>query len=154
MTKDELKVILEKHKLWLKGNKGGVRADLRDANLSGADLRGANLRGVNLFDANLRDACLIYANLWDADLRGANRNGNKVQIAPIFINGLHYRVGIWDNHIEINCQTHSFKRWRDFSDEAIMLMDGVEALNFWRENKSIIMSICDNQTKNRKIRKG
>jgi hypothetical protein len=31
MTKDELKVILEKHKLWLNGNKeGGVRANLED----------------------------------------------------------------------------------------------------------------------------
>ena len=32
MTKDELKVILDKHKLWLKGDKEGARADLRGAN--------------------------------------------------------------------------------------------------------------------------
>ena len=42
MTKDELKLILEEHAKWVRGD-GGKRADLR-----GADLRGANLRGANL----------------------------------------------------------------------------------------------------------
>ena len=56
MTKDELKVILEKHKLWLKGNKeGGVRADLRYADLKNADLRYADLEGANLEGAHLED---------------------------------------------------------------------------------------------------
>ena len=38
ITYDQLKDILEKHKIWLRGGEGGCRA-----NLSGADLSGANL---------------------------------------------------------------------------------------------------------------
>ena len=37
MNSDEIRVVLEQHKLWL-NNKGG-----EEANLQGADLRGANL---------------------------------------------------------------------------------------------------------------
>ena len=43
MNTDELKTMLEKHKLWLDDEEGGKRADLRDADLRGANLRGANL---------------------------------------------------------------------------------------------------------------
>ena len=66
--KDELKVILEKHKLWLNGNKeGGVRA-----NLSGADLRFAYLKNANWSGANLKNANWSGANLEDAYLGGAD----------------------------------------------------------------------------------
>ena len=56
---------------------GGVKADLRGANLCGAnlfgaDLRGANLCGANLFGANLFGADLCGADLREADLREAN----------------------------------------------------------------------------------
>ena len=62
MNQDELNVILQKHKDWLDGEEGGIRA-----NLTGANLQGANLWGADLRDANLRDACL-----WGADLTGAD----------------------------------------------------------------------------------
>ena len=85
MNTDELKTMLEKHKLWLDDEEGGKRADLEDANLEGADLRDADLRGANLRGAELRDADLQYADLRvtdlegaelrDADLRGANLRG-------------------------------------------------------------------------------
>lgn len=42
MNTDELKTILEQHKLWLDGD-GGERANLRGANLRCADLQGANI---------------------------------------------------------------------------------------------------------------
>ena len=89
-TKDELKVILQKHLDWLYCKPGGCRANLCDANLCradlcGADLRGADLRGANLCranlcganlrDANLCDADLCRANLCDADLCGAKNIG-------------------------------------------------------------------------------
>jgi len=66
MSTDELKTILEQHKLWLEDN-GGERANLR-----GADLQGANLQGADLRWANLRGADLRWANLRGADLRWAN----------------------------------------------------------------------------------
>ena len=83
ITEEELREILEQHKLWLDSNgKEGERADLFDANLTGAnlygvdltraDLTGANLRFANLYRAKLYGANLSDADLSDADLTGAN----------------------------------------------------------------------------------
>ena len=72
MTQEELNAILEKHKKWLSGESGGMRANLGGANLRGADLGGANLRGADLRGADLRGADLGGANLGGADLRGAD----------------------------------------------------------------------------------
>ena len=55
MTKEELSLILDKHKKWLNGDPDGERA-----NLSRADLRGANLYGANLSRANLRAGELTF----------------------------------------------------------------------------------------------
>ena len=71
MTQKELNVILDKHKMWLSGKKGGEKANLRGAYLSEADLCGANLNRANLSGANLRGAYLSGANLSGANLSGA-----------------------------------------------------------------------------------
>jgi hypothetical protein len=98
MTTEEIKQILELHKLFLE-SKGslGKRANLSNANLSNtplsntylsnADLRNANLynadlsntnlsnthlSNTHLSNANLRDANLSNANLYNANLRDAN----------------------------------------------------------------------------------
>ena len=73
----ELKAIIYKHAKWLRGEDGGVCADLRGADLHSADLRdadlrGANLRGADLSGANLNSADLSSADLRDADLRDAD----------------------------------------------------------------------------------
>ena len=80
VTEAELKIVLEKHALWLRNNPNGIRADLSRADLSRADLRGAdlcgaNLRGANLCGANLCGADLCGANLCGADLCGADLCG-------------------------------------------------------------------------------
>ncbi len=67
MKADELKQILDIHAKWIRGESGGIRANLSGANLRGAYLRMANLSGANLSGANLRGA-----NLSGADLSGAN----------------------------------------------------------------------------------
>ena len=82
MDAAKLTAILELHKNWFNGEDGGVRADLRDADLSDADLSRADLRDADLSDADLsranlrgadlRDADLSDADLSDADLRGAD----------------------------------------------------------------------------------
>ena len=79
---------LRLHKLWLKGDEDGVRADLWGANLEGADLEGADLGGANLEDANLRDAYLAGADirgayLAGADLRGADLMDVKLEYADL-----------------------------------------------------------------------
>lgn len=72
MTQQKLNVVLDKHKKWLSGDKGGERADLYRADLCGANLYGANLRGANLREADLCVADLCEADLREADLCGAN----------------------------------------------------------------------------------
>ena len=62
MSPEQLKEILDNHKMWLAGKEGGKRADLRDATLRDADLRSANLRYADLRCADLSGA----------DLRGAD----------------------------------------------------------------------------------
>ena len=103
MNKYELNRILELHEKWIKGEEGGVKADLRgadlmganlrgadlsDADLSYADLRGADLMGADLSDANLRyadlsDANLRYADLSDADLSSADLSGANLSDADL-----------------------------------------------------------------------
>ena len=57
----DIKLILEKHAKWLRGEDGGECADLRGADLRNANLRGANLRGADLCGADLRGANLCGA---------------------------------------------------------------------------------------------
>ena len=83
ITKEELKEILEQHKLWLRSDgKECKRADLSSVNLTDADLTRANLRfavlrranltGVNLYGADLIGAYLTDANLTRVNLSDAN----------------------------------------------------------------------------------
>ena len=79
MKTKELNEKLELHKMYLLGEKGGLkldlsRADLRGADLSRADLSGAYLSGVYLSRANLRGANLRGVNLRGVNLRGAKYN--------------------------------------------------------------------------------
>ena len=81
-TNRELKKMLNSHKLWLHDEKGGMRIDLSNANLTGvnlsnvdltdADLTGVNLRYANLTNADLRYIDLRYANLSNANLININ----------------------------------------------------------------------------------
>lgn len=68
MDKDKLLETLKKHKQWLDGEDGGIRADLQGADLQGADLRGASLQCADLRYADLQGADLQGADLRDADL--------------------------------------------------------------------------------------
>jgi len=72
----------------LRGEPGGVRADLSGADLRGAyliraDLSGADLRGANLLCADLRDADLSGADLSGADLIGADLRDADLRAAAL-----------------------------------------------------------------------
>jgi hypothetical protein len=71
MTEQEIKAILDKHKLWLDSKDGGEMANFRGADLRGADIRGADIRGADIRGADIRGADLRGAYLSEADLRGA-----------------------------------------------------------------------------------
>ena len=72
MEEEKLDEVLILHKAWMNDEPGGVKADLRGANLCGANLFGADLRGANLCGANLFGADLSGADLCGADLREAD----------------------------------------------------------------------------------
>ena len=79
----ELKAIIYKHAKWARGEDGGERANLRDADLCDANLRNANLRGADLCGANLSDADLSGADLRGANLRSANLCGADLRSANL-----------------------------------------------------------------------
>ena len=88
MREESIREILEKHSMWLKGKDGGVRADLRRANLRRADLCGADLRWADLCEAdlcgaNLREADLCGANLRMADLCWADLRGADLRYTDL-----------------------------------------------------------------------
>ena len=83
MTKDELDLVLQNHKLWIAGSPSGIRANLSDANLSDAYLSDANLRRADLIGADLRRAYLIGANLSGADLKRADLSGANLSDANL-----------------------------------------------------------------------
>ena len=84
ITEEELKTILEQHKLWLDSNETeGKRAILYGADLTSADLTGANLTGANLYRADLTYSNLRRANLTGADLSRANLTGADLSRADL-----------------------------------------------------------------------
>ena len=152
MKQQELDIIIEKHKLWLRGYDGN-RAILKGANLTGLDLQGAyltgaylagaNLTDVNLRDVNLRKAYLTHALLTGAilegaildgvDLRGCEGNDKEIRN----INGLLYPITYTKDILQIGCEKHTPQEWYGFTDDIIDEMD-VNALYFWQEHKEQI----------------
>ena len=83
MEASKLKEILEKHKMWLNGEEGGEKANLKETDLRRVDLNGANLRVADLREADLRGACLICADLSGANLRGVDLSESDISGANL-----------------------------------------------------------------------
>ena len=128
MNPQELKEVLDQHKLWLKG-KGGRRADLSGADLSGADLCRTNLRGADLSGADLR-----RAHLWSTI--GNNRHIKSLRLEE-------YDVSYTGEVIQIGCQQHTIEEWRGFDGNKIGSMDGQKALDWWAKWKDFIFQAIE-----------
>lgn len=63
---DEIREILRKHELWLKGDKRGEQADFHNCSFAEEDLSGINLSHVSFGDANLFDVNFEGADLYNA----------------------------------------------------------------------------------------
>ena len=120
----DIKLILEKHAKWIRGEDGGERAalcgaDLRNADLCNADLCGANLCGANLCNADLCGANLCDANLCNADLCGANLCGANLRGAK------NTDKTAWDAYTAfypLQCpETGSFIGYKKAADKIVML---------------------------------
>lgn len=77
MDLKQIKEILEAHAKWVRGEEGGERANLMNADLTGVDLTGADLTrailsGAILRGAILRGAIMRGAILTNVDLTGAD----------------------------------------------------------------------------------
>ena len=90
MTEQQLKNVLQKHKLWFEdcSQQDAERADLHSENLCNANLRGVDLSYADLYcadlhSANLRDANLHGANLYGADLSYADLHGANLYNANL-----------------------------------------------------------------------
>jgi uncharacterized protein YjbI with pentapeptide repeats len=137
-------------------------ADLSGANLRGADLSGAdlfcanlgcanlsdvNLRGADLSNANLRGAKLPDANLSNTNLRGANLSDANIlcqgDMVTIFTMQLDtWRIGFTKDFMKIGCQSHSLEKWKNFTDEEILIMDS-KALSWWKKWKDFIFKAVE-----------
>ena len=103
MDQTTLNEILRKHRLWLKDDPNGERADLVGADLRGANLEDADLRGANLIYADLRYADLKYAFLKDANLRHAyltqtisqNIGGQKIISVQVDTSRVNNAISYW-----------------------------------------------------------
>ena len=104
MEKEQIKTILELHLKWLKNEDGGIRANLRDVDLSYANLSGADLSGAYLSGAYLSGADLSGAYLSGADLSGAIK-------VPMYCKWKH---GITDGMIHIGCEKRTIEEWDIF----------------------------------------
>ena len=128
MKKEKLEEILEKHRLWIRGDDGGKRADLSSADLSSADLRSADLSSADLSSADLRYASLRYASLRSADLSSADLSYASLSSASLSSASLPAPSVVL------------LANWRRCSDETTLALmrldasahpDGAAAFNRW-----------------------
>ena len=142
----DIKLILEKHAKWIRGEDGGECADLCGADLCYANLCDADLRNANLRGADLRGADLCYANLCDADLCNANLRGANLRGAK------NTDKIAWDAYTAfypLQCpETGSFIGYKKAADKIVMLEICADAKRSsatsrkCRCSKAKVLSIC------------
>lgn len=53
MKQEELNEVIRLHSMWLNGEKGGKRADMRGADMRGADMQRADMQGADMQGADI-----------------------------------------------------------------------------------------------------
>jgi len=149
MDQQQLKSIIEKHELWLKGGRYGrparlVGSDLSWLDLSHSKLICADLRRTKLMGANLNGSNLVSCDLEGADLTGAllrGAIGNLKNIKSICVD--RYEINYTSDVLQIGCQQHPINDWWGFEDYEIIKMDGEKALVWWKKWKGLIKTIIE-----------
>lgn len=93
MEAARLQEILEKHRMWVNNEPGGVQANIYDEDLSGTDLSKMCLKWVrfvkvDLSGANLTDSDLSFALVVESNLQGAILNGANLECATFIDSNL------------------------------------------------------------------
>jgi hypothetical protein len=111
ITNDELTEILQKHKDWLNGVAGGIRADLSGIDLKNSVLRNVNLKNANLYRANLSGCDLTNSNLMGANLNFVNLKNANLENASLYGAELRNAKGIihWQSPIGMKRTCYSVK---------------------------------------------
>ena len=136
ITEEELKTILEQHKLWLDSNETeGKCADLTWANLTCTNLTGADLTRANLTDANLTHADLSGANLRFANLYRANLTGAKLTGANLT------GANLIDSELEYTNLTDAILDEKEQCRKGIVLTASMIGYKNSNENKIITLEI-------------
>ncbi len=78
LSQDELDQILDLHEKWLRGEKGGKRADLRDKDLSYLDMSNRDLSHIDFVRSNLDYADMSNSNAISCKFMGASMDGTRV----------------------------------------------------------------------------
>ena len=167
MTKQELDKVLERHSKYLRGEAGGVKANLSNANLSranlynanlyNANLSGANLSRANLSNANLSGANLSGADLSRADLSHANLSGADLSGADLshanlvlFQYNRHAAYFTFNGTIRIGCHYHKISDWiknyKSVGKKENYTKDEVYAYG-------VFIKLCDKLQKSKKVTK-
>lgn len=122
----DLSDILDKHGKWLRGEKGGARA-----NLAGADLRYADLVRADLTDANLAGA----------NLNGARGNMREVKSAQFDRWAITW-VCAPDGAVtlQIGCQRHPLELWEKSDPRWIAALDPC-ATEWWAKYRDVILAL-------------
>ena len=131
MTDADLKSILDLHAKWLRGEAGGVGANLARANLVGADLTDADLTGADLANANLTGSYLA----------GARGNMREVKSAQFDIWPITWTCapdGV--TTLQIGCQRHDLDLWVKSDPRWISVMDS-RAAEWWGRYRDVVLSL-------------
>lgn len=112
-------------------------SDLRHINLSCINLRGSDLRDSDLSYSNLSNSNLNYSDLRGSDLRFVIGNGIEIKSLQIGT----YMVSYHKDILNIGCQSHKLDKWINFTDEEIDAMDRDTALDWWKLNKDILVTL-------------
>jgi uncharacterized protein YjbI with pentapeptide repeats len=107
----------------------------------GGNFRGGDFRGGNFWGGNFRGGNFLGGDFRGGDFWGGDFRGGAIKIKPQTLYGLHWRIIIVDDRMEIGCQRHTHAEWKKFTDAEISAMDSY-ALEFWKENKSFLLAAC------------
>jgi hypothetical protein len=120
-------------------------SNLRNSDLRYSDLRNSNLSNSNLSNSNFRNSDLRYSDLHNSNLSNSNlwnTIGNNREIKTLICFS-EYHINYTADTLQIGCENHAIKDWREFDDDRILMMGGKRALTFWRKNKDILRMIIE-----------
>lgn len=104
------------HKLWLECAEGGVRVNLRGADLYGADLYGVNLRGVT---GNMREIKSAHFDKWPITWTCDSKGKTTLQIG---------------------CQKHDLDLWIKSDPRWIAALDDY-ATEWWAKYRDVVLAL-------------